>query len=284
MRAAACSASIDSMSGPSTIPTPYGPATPPPTPAPPTPTPDPKPHLLGIIALTAAAVGFVIACIPGALSFGWGLMLIAFVLSIIALFLKGAKWPAVTGLIVSIFCPIIALLISFAIDPTPFGGTLGDFDHSIPESSEFADDPADDRDFAQIAPQAAGDLAFGSTMVYQDGVELTVSAPEPFTPSEDTLGANQASNVVFTLTITNNTTQELEPFPWPWVTSGGQGATGISDVSDNQLVVGPGPDAPIVPGGTVTWKSAWSVADPGSLTMQVSPDFTYEEATFTNVE
>ena len=34
----------------------------------------------------------------------------------------------------------------------------------------------------------------------------------------------------------------------------------------------------------MTWKSAWSVADPGSLTMQVSPDFAYEEATFTNVD
>ncbi|WP_156401968.1 hypothetical protein [Agromyces sp. Soil535] len=271
------------MSGPSTIPTPYGPATP--TPAPPTPTPNPKPHMVGIIALAAAAVGFVITCIPGALIFGWGLMLIAFVLSLVALFLKGATWPAVTGLIVSIFCPIIALLISFAIDSTPFGGTLGDFDDSIPESSEFVEDPADDRDFVQIAPlSAVGDLAFGDTMVYEDGFELTVSAPEPFAPSEDALGVDQDSNVVFTLTITNNSTQEFESFPWPWVTSGGQGATGISDVSDNQLVVGPGPEALIVPGGSVSWTSAWSVADPGSLTMQVSPDFVYEEANFTNVE
>ena len=247
--------------------------------------PDRKPHLLGIIALGTAAVGFVVSCIPGALVFGWGLMLIAFVLSLVALFLRGAKWPAVTGLIVSISGPIIALLISFAIDSTPFGGTLGDFDDSIPESSEFAEDPADDRDFVQIPPRSAvGDLAFGETMVYENGVELTVSAPEPFEPSEAALGVDQDPNVVFTLTITNNSTQEFESFPWPWVTSGGQGATGISDVSDNQLVAGPGPDALIVPGGSVTLKSAWSVADPGSLTMQVSPDFAYEEANFTNVE
>ena len=236
------------MSGPSTIPTPYGPATPtpaPPTPTPPTPAPDRKPHVLGIIALAAAAVGFVIACIPGALVFGWGLMLIAFVLSLVALFLRGAKWPATTGLIVSISGPIIALLISFAIDSTPFGGTLGDFDDSIPESSEFAEDPMDDRDFAQIPPlSAVGDLAFGETMVYEDGVELTVSAPEPFSPSEDALGVDQDTNVVFTLTITNNSTQELEPFPWPWVISGGQEGHGDSPTSattSSLAVQGPTP-------------------------------------------
>ena len=78
--------------------------------------------MLGIIALSTAAVGFVVSCIPGALGVGWGLLVIAFVLSLVALFLRGAKWPATTGLIVSIAGPIIALLISFAIDSTRSAG------------------------------------------------------------------------------------------------------------------------------------------------------------------
>ena len=41
------------------------------------------------------------------------LLPIAFVLSIVALFMKGAKWPAITGLVVSIVGTIVAALVFF---------------------------------------------------------------------------------------------------------------------------------------------------------------------------
>jgi hypothetical protein len=40
----------------------------------------------------------------------------------------------------------------------------------------------------------------------------------------------------------------------------------------------------ILPGESVTWRTAWSVADPASLTMQVAPSFAYEDAVFTNIQ
>ena len=44
------------------------------------------------------------------------------------------------------------------------------------------------------------------------------------------------------------------------------------------------PSTVILPGQSVTWKEAWSVADPNSLTMQIAPSWDYENAVFTNIQ
>jgi hypothetical protein len=69
-------------------------------------------HVLGIIALAAAGVGFVLACIPVTVLFGWILLPIAVVLSIVALFMKGRKWPAITGLGVAVAGLLVATIVS----------------------------------------------------------------------------------------------------------------------------------------------------------------------------
>lgn len=46
-------------------------------------------NTLGLVALIVAVVGFIFACIPGALIIGWVLLPIAFILAIVALVLKG---------------------------------------------------------------------------------------------------------------------------------------------------------------------------------------------------
>ena len=53
--------------------------------------------------------------------------------------------------------------------------------------------------------------------------------------------------------------------------------------ADGQEVSVP-PTTVILPGESVTWRAAWSVADPNALTMQVAPSFEYQDATFTNIE
>src|SRR5690606_41361728 len=55
-----------------------------------------KHNVPALIAMIVAIVGFLFACIPGALIVGWILLPIAFVLSIVSLFLKGdRKWMGV---------------------------------------------------------------------------------------------------------------------------------------------------------------------------------------------
>jgi len=247
--------------------------------------PNRKPHVLGIVALVVAAIGFVFACIPGALIVGWVLLPIAFILSLVALFLKGAKWPAITGLIVSVVGTIVGVVVFVTVVSTSFTEAFGDIDGAIAEASEAAEE-AIESELAteEPVPEAPGTLEFGDTLVYDDNIELTVSAPEPYTPSEFAAGADQAANIAFTITITNNSTENLDPLPFPQLSSGGQEASQIFDVSGEGGQVGLPPTNVLLPGQSVTWISAWSVADPNSLTLQVSPGFAYQDAIYTNAQ
>ncbi|MDQ0576702.1 DUF2510 domain-containing protein [Agromyces albus] len=259
-----------------------------PPPAAPTAAPAAKPHVLGIIALAVAALGFIFACIPGALIVGWILLPIAFVLSIVALFLKGRKWPAITGLIVSILGTIVGFVVFFTVVATSFDEAFGDIDGLIAEASEAADDledlPVADEPVEEVEPEPVGNLAFGQAMVWDNGVELTVSAPEAYTPSEYAAGADLANNIVFTMTIVNNSSENLEPFPAPRLSSGGQEASQIFDITAEGQDIGIPPTTVILPGESVTWRSAWSVASPNSLTMEIAPSFEYDDAIFTNLQ
>ena len=244
-----------------------------------------KPHVLGIIALAVAAVGFIFACIPFVPVIAWVLLPIAFVLSIVALFMKGAKWPAITGLIVSIVGTIVAALVFFFIVSSTLTDAFDEVQDAIAEASEAAEAPNEASEPAEEpAPGDLGTLSFGETNVWEDGVELSVAEPQPYTPSEFAAGADQANNIVFSITITNNSTENLEPTPFPRVSSGGQEATQIFDVSGEGEDVGIPPTTVILPGQSVTWQSAWSVSDPNALTMQIAPSFEYEDAIFTNIQ
>ena len=78
-------------------------------------------NTLGIVAIALAAFGFIFACIPGALIIGWIALPIAFVLSIVALFLKGkGKGLAISALIVSIVGTIVGVVVFLAVVATSF--------------------------------------------------------------------------------------------------------------------------------------------------------------------
>jgi uncharacterized protein DUF2510 len=245
--------------------------------------PSTKPHVLGIIALVVAAIGFIFACIPGALIVGWILLPIAFILSIVAFFLKGAKWPAITALALSVVGTIVGAVVFFLVVSSSVNQAIDEFDDAIAEASEAAETPFDDEAAEEPETAPVGNLAFGDTMIWEDDVELTVSAPEPYTPTEFAAGATLPNNIVFTMTITNNSTENLEPLPFAQLSSGGQEASQIFDITGDGQDVGVPPTTVILPGESVTWRTAWSVADPASLTMQVAPSFEYEDAVFTNI-
>ncbi|MDQ0893515.1 DUF2510 domain-containing protein [Agromyces ramosus] len=252
---------------------------------------NPGPNVVGIIALVVAVVGLVFVFIPAVSGFAWVVVPIAFVLSIIGLSLRGAKWPAVTGLVVSIIAAVVGIVMFVTFLIGSLGNVFDEIEDSIPEVPVFPqpgpDDPGADPDPQQPEAPVAGDLAFGETMTWDDGVSLTVSAPEPYTPSDFAAGATHASNVVFTLTITNNSTADLQPLPLPTLSSGDQDVSQIFDIGND--VFGPGDDVgfppvdTIEPGGSVSWRAAWSLDDSSSLTLQVAPSFLYPSATFTNV-
>lgn len=269
---------------------PYGTAPAPGAVPPPGPVPEQAgPNVLGIVALVIAAIGFVFACIPFVQVVGWILLPIAFILSIVALFLKGPKWPAITGLILSIVGAVVGAVVAAIVAFNVFGLLVdsGVIEEEIREGIEEEFGTPVPTESAPPEATESGPvqgLPFGETLAWEDGVSMTVSAPEPFTPSDLAVGADQAVNVVFTLTITNDSSENVQPIVVSTLSSGDTEASRILDVGAEGGQVGIPPTTPIVPGDSITWQEAWSVADVGSLTMRTAPSFGYEAVVFTNVE
>lgn len=247
-------------------------------------------NVVGVIALGVAIVGLVFAFIPALSGVAWILVPVAIVLSIIGLSLRGAKWPAVTGLVVSIIAAVVGVVMFVASVIGSIGTALDELDEAIPDVPGLPlpgqDDPGADPAPEQPEAPGAGSLAFGETMTWDDGVALTVSAPEPYTPSEFAVGATRANHVVVTLTLTNGSTEDLQPLPLPSMSAGDQEVSQIVDLGNDLLGpaddVGIPPTATIEPGASISWRVAWSVDDPSSLTLQVAPHLLYPSATFTN--
>src|SRR5699024_8636442 len=111
------------------------------------PQPAKQKNVVGIIALIVAIVGFIFACIPGALIVGWVLLPIAFILSLVSLFLKGKKkGTGIAGLIISVVGTIVGVIVFFALAASAVNDA---FD---PGDVEFSSAPA-----ASDSAAAAGD-------------------------------------------------------------------------------------------------------------------------------
>src|SRR5699024_10870119 len=73
-------------------------------------------NTVGLIALIVAIVGFVFACIPGALIVGWILLPDAFVLSIVGLALSDkTKGTSIAAIILSIVGVIVGVTVFFTL-------------------------------------------------------------------------------------------------------------------------------------------------------------------------
>src|SRR5690606_26353760 len=117
----------------------------------PVPAPAPAPaakknrNTVAIVALAAAVLGFIFACIPGALILGWGLLPIAFILALVSLFLKGkGKGLGITALILSVVGTVVGVVVFFTVIATSF-------DEAFSGGETTITTPADD-----VEPAASG--------------------------------------------------------------------------------------------------------------------------------
>ena len=117
---------------------------------------NPGPNIVGIIALVVAIVGLVFAFIPPVSGVAWILVPVAFVLSLIGLFLRGPKWPAITGLVLSIFVAIVGIVMFVTFVIGSLGTVFDEIDDSIPDVPVLPlpgeDDPGADPPPEQPAP------------------------------------------------------------------------------------------------------------------------------------
>ncbi|MCU1633375.1 MAG: hypothetical protein JWM61_2027 [Micrococcaceae bacterium] len=96
-------------------------------------------NVVGLIALIAAVLGFIFACIPGALIVGWILLPIAFILGLVSLFLRDkSKWMGITALILSIVGTIVGVAVFFAVVATTVDEAIGSGDTTVVEPSQDA--------------------------------------------------------------------------------------------------------------------------------------------------
>lgn len=103
-----------------------------------------KLNVLALVAMIVGAIGFIFACIPGALVVGWVLLPIAFVLSIVSLFLKGdKKWFGIIGLVLSIIGTVVGFVVFFSLMANAASDAFGSGDTVVTQPSDAADEPAD---------------------------------------------------------------------------------------------------------------------------------------------
>lgn len=93
------------------------------SPYPPAPELDSNP--LGLVGFILAVVGTVLACIPGIMVVGWVLLPIAFIVSIVAVCLRGRKQGfGITGLVVSVVGALLAVVMFVVLISTVFSDVM----------------------------------------------------------------------------------------------------------------------------------------------------------------
>src|SRR5690349_22781078 len=167
----------------------------------------------------------------------------------------------------------LALAAGIALGATACAG----YSDVPPESVTQAPDeetyePAPEPEPVEEEPAVPDVLSFGDVAQW-DGVEMGLSKPKPFQPSEWSAGAEEFDeSVVFEVTLTNTGTGQYDPsMAYLSATSGGVMA---SEIFDNG--VGDVPTTPVLPGKSVTWKVALNVADPAGLVVEVSPGLEFQ--------
>jgi hypothetical protein len=129
------------------------------------------------------------------------------------------------------------------------------------------------------ASEGGGTTTFGQTVTWE-GVELTVSPPQPYTPTEFAAGHTQASAVVFDVRLVNTGTEPLDAAAYfATVQSGNVEGSEIFDEG-----IEGSPMTSLLPGREAVWRQAFSVADPADIVMEVEVnwgDFLAEPAIYT---
>ena len=73
-------------------------------------------NTIGLIAMIMSIVGFIFACVPGALIIGWVLLPVSFILGLVALFRKDeSRWQGITAIIVAVVGTIVGALVFFGV-------------------------------------------------------------------------------------------------------------------------------------------------------------------------
>ena len=221
--------------------------------------------IVGVVFAFIPIIGSPVAIICG---------ILALIFGVVGL-VKKHGGLAIAALILGVAAIVVSIVVSSAAAKAVNDAVNG---ISTPGSVTSA---ADGSQPDATAPAAASPH-FGDTYTWNSGVAVTISAPQPFTPSASSFGQVAGyTNLEFSVTLTNNSSSSVNAMLMSTsVLSGGKEGPSIFDSSQNI-----GPVTTDVPAGkSLQWDIAYSVADPNDITMSVSSpaDLLADKVTFTN--
>jgi hypothetical protein len=200
---------------------------------------------------------------------------------------SGGRTMGIVGTVLSVLAIIVGISVNVAfataVDDAVSDGTSisepavtgADEDAEADETTEAGSDEAANN---EADPSDPGVAVFGETYTYDDGLAVTVSAPEEFTPSEWSIGADgDGTPVKFDITIENGSGETFDPtLVYATVASDGVESEGIYDDE-----IGSSPSTSVRPGKSVTYTVGYMVADPSDIQMDYSAGaFEYSDITF----
>lgn len=145
-------------------------------------------NVIGLIALIVAIIGAIFAVIPGALIIGWLLLPIAFILSIVSLFMRDQKrGQGISALVISIVGTIIGFFVFLAVVGSAFDQAFSEETQvATPQEDGVVDDADEVAEEAELVEEdvaseesldgtRANPLPIGSTIVTEDW-EITIDS------------------------------------------------------------------------------------------------------------
>ncbi|MFC8230036.1 DUF4352 domain-containing protein [Streptomyces sp. NPDC057287] len=235
---------------------------------------------LGIAALVLGIVGTVSGLVP---FFFW----LAGILGLIALILglagrgrakrgeatnKGVTtFGAVLGLVALILSVVGAVLTFKAVDDV-----VTDINEAVADSSASAK-PAAGGGGAAGGTEGKDDvLRGGDSAAYDDGLEITVDAPAPYTAGEFAIGHTKGNSAYTVSVVIEN--KGKEKFDAALVTvdaRAGEDGVNAEQIYDDKT--GEGFTGTVLPGKKITAKYAFDApADAKNLTVEVAPGFEWD--------
>ncbi|WP_043110033.1 DUF4190 domain-containing protein [Paraoerskovia marina] len=242
---------------------------------------------LAVASLVLGIIAVVLCLVPIVNNLAMVLALVGLPLGVVALVGairkgRGGRGMAIAGIVLAITAGI-GVLASQSAYGEAIDEITSDVEETAPstgddEGQETApDDSTDGSTEDAPADDTSGEsdnASFGSTYTYDDGLAVTISEPESFTPGEWAFGGEDApAHVKFTITVDNGTDEPFDPSLF--TTSLASGGAESDSVYDDDI--SGSPDTKVMPGKSVSFVVGYGVEDPDDLTMEVSPDFLEHE-------
>lgn len=152
-----------------------------------------------------------------------------------------------------------------------------------PQKAEISPVSSSGAPIAEVTPaesKAHANPKIGDTATYPDGIKVTIKDLGEFTPSQTAAGVGEGVAHKLEITLENGSSKNLEPNLFHvTVASGGKESSHIFDTANGLDMA---PMTTILPGKSVTWVAAYSLADPADVTVEVSTlDFDHDKIIFT---